>query len=331
MTNTYKLKKPYFVISIDFEKMWGVFDKRSIKSYGSNIENVDSVVVRTLDLFKKYDIHATWATVGFLFFKDLKSLKENSQSDPPRYNDDKFSSYFHLKTIDSKDFNCYYSGLESIKKISTTLNQEIATHTFSHFYCLENGISNDDFEIDLKKALNISNQHGIIVKSIVFPRNQYDQNFLKICGKNNIIAYRGTENSWAQKSRSQSNLNIFHRIIRFVDSYINTSGNNVYSEIKSDSPGLTNIPASFFFRPFNPKMRFLEFLKIRRFKNAMLIAAKQHSLFHLWWHPHNFGKNMDENFIQLETILKYYSELNQEFGMVSRTMEELAFECNGEE
>jgi hypothetical protein len=58
----------------------------------------------------------------------------------------------------------------------------------------------------------------------------------------------------------------------------------------------------------------------------MLRAAMEGSLFHLWWHPHNFGKNLEENMCQLESILIYYSELKTKYGMLSKTMNEVANE-----
>ena len=58
----------------------------------------------------------------------------------------------------------------------------------------------------------------------------------------------------------------------------------------------------------------------------MLRAAMEGSLFHLWWHPHNFGKNIEENIGQLESILIYYTELKNQFGMKSKTMYEIANE-----
>ena len=58
----------------------------------------------------------------------------------------------------------------------------------------------------------------------------------------------------------------------------------------------------------------------------MSFAAKNNEGFHLWWHPHNFGINLTENLQFLEEILKHYKELNQNFGMQSLTMQEVAEE-----
>jgi hypothetical protein len=320
------LKKPLFVISLDFEKMWGVFDKRTISTYGKNIANVDLVIDRLLALFKKYDIHCTWATVGMLFYDDIKSLRDMIPIVVPKYKNNKLSSYLHLKEVSSKNFGIYYSGISSIKKISLFANQEIATHTYSHFYCLEEGSSLGSFQKDLEMAINISKENGFETKSIVFPRNQYDKYFLEICSKMGITAYRGTESSWVQRSRNQNDLKFIHRAVRFVDSYINLTGPNIYKHLEINNQQLINIPASFFLRPFNSKFSCFESLKLKRLKNSMLKAAREGSLFHLWWHPHNFGKNLEENMSQLESILAYYSELKNEYGMLSMTMNEIANE-----
>jgi Kef-type K+ transport system membrane component KefB len=56
-----------FVISLDFELLWGVRDKRTVTDYGANIRGVRDVVPALLDLFAERDIACTWATVGLLF------------------------------------------------------------------------------------------------------------------------------------------------------------------------------------------------------------------------------------------------------------------------
>ena len=49
-------------------------------------------------------------------------------------------------------------------------------------------------------------------------------------------------------------------------------------------------------------------------------------MYHLWWHPHNFGINQLENFAFLEEILVHYRYLNEKYGFTSCTMSELAHE-----
>jgi len=324
MGKKYVFKAPVFTISLDFELMWGVFDKRTIDSYGRNVHGVHSAIPGMLALFKEYGIHVTWAAVGCLYYRTLEELMGDIPAIKPAYVQDKFSAYSHMKTINPADFPVYYSGLELLKQIRNTPGQEIGTHTFSHYYCLEEGQDKNSFQADIRKSVEKAGAFGIDTRSIIFPRNQYNEEYLGICRQEGITAYRGNEKSFIQRPRTQEKLNILIRSVRFADTYINTTGANVYKEIEVREDGLVDIPASFFFRPYGGKSKILEVLKIRRYKKAMLAAARSGSLFHLWWHPHNFGINQEKNLAQLKEILAYYSLLNKKFGMQSLNMAEIA-------
>jgi peptidoglycan/xylan/chitin deacetylase (PgdA/CDA1 family) len=319
--------KSLFTISLDFELMWGVFDKRTIDSYGRNVKGVHAVIPKMLRLFSEYDIHATWAAVGCLFYEKLDELKADLPQLQPEYITERFSAYSHIKTISPENFKQYYSGLELLMQIKSIEGQEIGTHTFSHYYCLEKGQDLSSFRSDIHKAIERAAVLGIEINSIIFPRNQFKEEYLDVCKKEGLIAYRGTENSFIQRPRTQDKLNFFIRALRFVDTYVNITGDNVYKQIDINLEGLVNIPASFFFRPYSSKNRLLEYLKIRRYKKAMLSAAKSGSLFHLWWHPHNFGSNQEQNLDQLKEIIDYYKLLNKRYGMESLNMKEIAYKA----
>jgi hypothetical protein len=64
------LSSGILVISLDFELYWGVRDVFALEEYASNLLGVRKVVPAVLQLFDQYGIHATWATVGFLFSED---------------------------------------------------------------------------------------------------------------------------------------------------------------------------------------------------------------------------------------------------------------------
>ena len=53
-------------------------------------------------------------------------------------------------------------------------------------------------------------------------------------------------------------------------------------------------------------------------------AALNKKVFHLWWHPHEFGLNSYENMRFLKRILRHYLKLKKEHGMLSLNMGELA-------
>lgn len=53
-------------------------------------------------------------------------------------------------------------------------------------------------------------------------------------------------------------------------------------------------------------------------------AAKHGRAYHLWWHPHNFGTNLNENITTLEQVLEHFDHLRQTHGMQSMSMSECA-------
>src|SRR3546814_16745991 len=62
-------------------------------------------------------------------------------------------------------------------------------------------------------------------------------------------------------------------------------------------------------------LKSLEEMRLSRICRAMRQAAISGSVFHLWWHPHNFGADIAENMAFLRRILESYRQLADEYGM----------------
>ena len=71
-------------------------------------------------------------------------------------------------------------------------------------------------------------------------------------------------------------------------------------------------------------MASLDRLRIRRIRQAMESAARKGKSFHLWWHPHNFGVNLQENLAFLEEVLRHHVQLRDRYGVVPMTMGDMA-------
>jgi hypothetical protein len=56
----------------------------------------------------------------------------------------------------------------------------------------------------------------------------------------------------------------------------------------------------------------------------MTHAAKNGLNYHLWWHPHNFGINLEKNISFLEKILLHYKVLSRKYDFHSRSMKQVA-------
>lgn len=326
-----------FVISLDFELIWGVHDKRTIESYGTNIEKVHTIIPRLLELFEDYQIKATFSTVGLLFCKNKKEMLAYSPRLKPGYVNQKLSPYPIQMNLakDTAIEDVYHYAPDLIALIRSYKGQEIGTHTFAHYYCLEPGQQPEEFEEDIMAAVQIAEKDKYSISSIVFPRNQCNSEYLRICASHNITSYRGNPEGWAYRvdgDDQSKRINTFRRAARLLDSYINISGNNAYHlnelNIGEGIELIQNIPASRFLRPYSNRLRFLEPLKRRRIKNSMTHAAKHGKLYHLWWHPHNFGSNMEENFQGLEDILKHFKSLSEAYDFKSGSMESLTRELS---
>jgi hypothetical protein len=111
-----------------------------------------------------------------------------------------------------------------------------------------------------------------------------------------------------------------------LDAYVNWGGNTSipYSEIDTNAKPM-NVPASRMLRPYMRELRWFEGLRLHRIKTEMKYAAKHHELYHLWWHPHNFGADMNNNLAFLEEVLKCYQKCHEEYGMQSLTMNEFYY------
>ena len=85
-----------------------------------------------------------------------------------------------------------------------------------------------------------------------------------------------------------------------------------------------NIPGSRFLRPYDPRLRHLDPLRVHRMQAEMTRAATQGHIYHLWWHPHNFGVHTSENLLILDQLLEHASMLRRRSGFRSMNMGELA-------
>lgn len=313
------------VISLDFELHWGVRDRCAAGgSYRANLLGARLAIPRILDLFEEFEVAATWAVVGFLFAESRSQREFFSPMIRPRYIDLRFDPYQEPTGESESDDPLHYAP-ELIRQIDARPMQEIATHTFSHYYCLEAGETPEAFAADLHSAVAIARHRGISLRSIVFPRNQFRAGYeapLKHCG---IVCYRGNECNWMHAPRPRNRETLTLRAPRLLDSYVPLSGSNItpWDEIPQSS-GLYNVRQSMFLRPYSPATKSLQPLLLRRIASSLHAAAEQRAIFHLWWHPHNFGAHTDENLQSLRKILCTFRELRRTRGMRSLTMSGVA-------
>jgi hypothetical protein len=337
------MTKGSFLISLDFELHWGGFEKWKLKG-GSATEGVDydayftntrMVIPQMLGLFRQYEIHVTWATVGMLLYRTREELLANAPRLKPSYREKKLSAYHYIQTNNigqGEEDDPFHFAPSLVSQIIQTPHQELGTHTFAHYYCNEKGQTAEQFRDDLKAAQRAAAGYGKTLRSLVFPRNQFNDQYLKVCYEEGITSVRSNPLDWFWHIDSTLKESMWKRLNRGADAYFPVGKRNTYKldQIAVPEGFPICIPASRLLRPYNPKELILNSWKIDRIKSEMTRAAKQQELYHLWWHPHNFGGYPEQSLKGLKQILQHYQHCMQKYGMSSLNMGEVTdFLSNG--
>lgn len=337
-----------FTISLDFELHWGGFEKwplrisdlvdgtemrRYLKAddqdYRNYFLNTRQVIPEMLKLFAEHEVHVTWATVGMLFHPTREQLLEHAPELKPHYVEKKLSAYNYIRDQGigaDEATDPFHFAPTLIRRIIATPHQELATHTFAHYYCNEPGQRAEQFRADLKAAQNSAALFGKDVRSLVFPRNQFNDQYLRVCHEEGITSVRSNPLDWFWHIESTQAESMWKRLNRGMDAYFPVGKENTYSieSLKKREGFPVSIPASRLLRPYNPKELVLNNLKINRIKKEITRAAKAHQIYHLWWHPHNFGSYPEESLRHLNEILAHYSQCHSRYQMESMSMQEIA-------
>jgi peptidoglycan/xylan/chitin deacetylase (PgdA/CDA1 family) len=344
--------KGIFTISLDFELHWGGFEKWLLqgadsalqsnrqpsnkhgeyvvaKDYNQYFLNTRQIIPEMLALFKKYEIHVTWATVGMLMHHSKEELMANAPALKPTYRKPDLSAYHYIETTGigaDENSDPFHFAPTLVKQILETPYQELASHTFAHFYCNEKGQHSAQFREDLKAAQRVASGYGRKLRSLVFPRNQFNDQYLKICLEEGITAVRSNPLDWFWHIESTQDESLWKRLNRGADAYLPIGKRNTYAlkQLPARDGFPLCIPASRLLRPYHPKELFLNSMKIARIKSEMARAAKNKEVYHLWWHPHNFGKYPQESLHALNSILNYYATCRNQWDMHSLSMSELS-------
>lgn len=310
--------KGKFVVSLDFEGMWGSIgglDNVAIDAFEKRVGQNTVIIPKLLTLFEKYGIHATWAVVGCMLCNSKEEILEMLTRDIyyPKWN---LSIKEYIQRINN---NSLYFFPELIMKVANSANQEIGSHTFSHYYGDEDGATKELFGNELNLAKRIAIENGLPEPvSLVMPRNQVVKNDNDVVHDCGFKVIRGRAFNYFP-----TGIRKVDKILNFLDSYIPLFHRSFkLSEIEESD--VINIRASALFRTYFAKLRFLEPLRLWRIKLAMKKAAQKGEVYHLWFHPHNMATNIDYNFNTLEKIFVYYTKLQKKYEFESFTMLEAA-------
>ena len=259
--------RPIFIISLDTELIWG-YVRYPLDGVVSLLSEDKSKGRRSIDillkLFEKYNIPATWATVGHLFLDHCDAENGTLHRDMPRFKDDWYSS--DPGTNIQQD--PLYYGKDFLEKIlSSKIAHEIGYHTFSHVPFSE--CSREVAKAEIAKSVEIGREWGITFKSFVFPEHKVGH--LDILGDYGFKIYRGS--CVGDRPANQSRL---ARAQAFALSKIVAPPTE---PVLRD--GIWEIRASmYFYDPLFPTLTL-------RAKMGLRQAMRQSKVFHVYLHPEN--------------------------------------------
>lgn len=338
-----------FTISLDFELHWGGFEKWPLEVQGSKFKienttgfssyflNTRKAIPQMLAFFDDFQIHATWATVGMLMHSNRNSLQHFQPSLKPAYEERALSAYHYIHSVgigSDEAEDPFHFGASLVGKILNTPHQELGSHTFAHFYCNEAGQTVEEFRADLRAAQQTAALHGVKLKSLVFPRNQFNDAYLQACLAEGFSSVRSNPIDWFWKIDSTQDESFWKRLNRGADAYVGLGSRNTYSlkSVAARAGYPVCLPASRLLRPYRPSEMFLNRMKIKRICDEMTGAAQRGEVYHLWWHPHNFGHYPNESLTGLKEILEHFAFCQSTYGMTSLNMGEttdLIYQRNG--
>jgi len=316
------LKGPIFTISLDFELHWGRFDKYSVEKCLSYYSETRKAIPKILALFDKYGVHATWATVGGLMAENLEEWRMYSPEILPSYNEKGYSAYSWVAS-QKKIFPETLFAPQLVREILLSKGQELGCHIYAHYYPCEKGQQIQQFKADLKAAKRLAaEKFNTKLGSLVFPRNQYDPQALHVAWEEGFDTLRSNPTDWFWQHTEKRSF--VKRLFRTGDTLIRLGNESYYPLPKVNyEEGPVLLPTSRLLRPYDGN-RISHLQRFARIKSELQKTAEKGMVYHLWWHPHNFGYFPEQNLRYLEELLVFFQQLREEYGMKSLNMKETA-------
>lgn len=318
-------------ISFDLELAWGT--RRSSKPDPGNAPQVSRDAVHgVLDILKRYEISATWATVGQLMrpFEDLKIGAFPAGIPAPR--PDWFEGDWQsgIPAPEDPESRNYFAPdiIEALVTCSTY--QELASHTFSHVVIGDRSCTPEIAESELRLVQELARSWGRTIHTLVFPRNQIGH--LATVQQTGHHCYRGYNNEWYfrgplhPKYSTQGVRKQIVRILKLIDEALAITP-LVQQAVQRD--GLWELPHSMFFPGRSGVARFLPAsCYVRKATKGLNRAMATGGIFSLYSHEHNFCGDLPGSLAMFDEICCTAARLRDGGQLDILTMEEIAHELN---
>jgi hypothetical protein len=311
-----KLDSGFFVFSLDTELSTGFFDadEERSKLFSPDGSRERKAIRRLLDLMDEYDIQATWALVGHLFYEKC----EHCEICPVLDWKGKYSSFDEAYGT----AHPLWYGADIVKEILERDKHEIGFHGYTHNIFDEKTMSPAEAKIEITEWLRAAARYGISARSITFPRGV--AGYLSLLKENGFICYR-TPDPTSIWTRNR----YFGRYLKTLDHLLGISRLPIYSlEDHVISPeGMIGLPGSMHIKEYWWLEQYMDdtdrhLARFGRVIRGIHRAGQEKKIVHLWAHPWEF--KTDKDFVKVRYIFKAVSEEQKQGRMRSVTMSDLA-------
>jgi peptidoglycan/xylan/chitin deacetylase (PgdA/CDA1 family) len=297
------LDRGAMVVSIDTELAWGLAHRRGadgrladLGAESGHLGREREVVAAILDLFARFEIHGTWAVVGHLFLDRCRpgpGGRRHPEIVRPAYPWLE-GDWFDIDPGTSRDDDPFFYAPDIVDLVAACpVEQEIASHGFSHVIAGEAGCSAEAFASELTASQAVAGERGIALRSFVYPRNAIGH--LATLAASGFTSYRGSRPAPFPGVRGWR-----RRVVAVADRLRPRPGSTV-SPLPGPG-GLWNIPQTYLFAPATSRRRLPPAIWARQPVARLHQAARQRSLFHLWFHPYNVTAAPERALAALERI-----------------------------
>jgi peptidoglycan/xylan/chitin deacetylase (PgdA/CDA1 family) len=312
------LERGAFVVSIDTELAWGEAHRRDGSQRGHRFDAERPVIAAILDLFTRYRIAATWAIVGHLFLDACGDDGGDPHPDlvPPAYDwlDEGWLAVDPRSTIEAAP---HWYGRDIVDAVlACPVPQEVGSHSFSHVIVDDPACTPEVFGSELAAAGRVAADRGVELRSFVYPRNSIGQ--IERLAEHGYRSYRGGRPAAPFAGRRGWQ----RRALSLVDKLRPLPGSATLPA--RHGSGVWNVPQTYLFAPATTGRRLPPALWARRPRARLRQAARDRSLFHLWFHPYNVTADPERALAALEVVCREAARLRDAGRLDVLTMGALA-------
>jgi len=307
----------YIVFSLDTELATGSFDKDEAraKKFSPDGSRERRAITCLLDMLDEFNITATWAIVGHIFYKQCEECeicpilawKGIYKS---------FDDVYHT------NHPLWYGGDIIETLIARSANKhEIGCHGYTHMLFDEKIMDKQQAKIEIQEWLRVVKRYNIIPRTVIFPRDFIGH--LDLFEKAGFTNYRSVVH-YPLTVRNK----YFGKFVKTLDYILSISTPPVYDLDDVEINGMVNFRESEYLFGFNRKVDLwldvhnLYKLRLKRVIRGIIKAAEEKKIFHLWAHPWEFSTEKD--FLKLRYIFNYAAQEVKKGRLKSIGMADLA-------